>query len=533
LSAYEIFTFDFSSTVDFSKLETDTVTIKFWIYRTSPAVPAQDTVYKTVVPYSGRDIPYIENFSQNSINEEEFFTARSSATPNWNFVQDFSNAYTGNYYAQCDYSSGETMWDYMVFPPLNLIKDSVYLISFYAASSTSFENGKRVHLLLSKTGSSYDDFFYSGVTLATNIVRRSEYVQFKYYYKATETKMHFFALFDNSSASTVNLKIDRFIVVDSAAASMPDISLNNIRSNDTGLVCDMVLPQDVSVSVTNNSFLAYDTFSFLIKTDLYDTSILVVNRIKEGETAVLTLRGIWQLSTAGIHFIKVTSASGDTVYKSRYVAAPYDLTLSSLDIDNSNSYLSKREVSASIRSSTDSSLQNVRIAVAINDSVVLEKTIDLVTPQETPFVFDDSLYLPNAGNYLVTVFIATPILCNVNTFDDTLKTVLVKQDTLSVDIPDIGGVENAGVCVVYPNPATDIVYIRTAEDVRMIEVIDLYGRVVGRGVTTCDRGDGDFGSASSTSGVFTVSLKNLPVGTYILRVAGVRGNFAVKIIKKN
>jgi hypothetical protein len=102
---------------------------------------------------------------------------------------------------------------------------------------------------------------------------------------------------------------------------------------------------------------------------------------------------------------------------------------------------------------------------------------------------------------------------------------------------------------VYPNPATDIVYIRTAEeDVRVIEVIDLYGRVVGRGgsggfggfgsrggrgVIVGDRGDGGFDSANSTGDVFTVSLKNLPVGTYILRVAGVRGSFAVKIIKKN
>ncbi|MDR2556598.1 MAG: T9SS type A sorting domain-containing protein, partial [Bacteroidales bacterium] len=395
------------------------------------------------------------------------------------------------------------------------------------SASIFFTTGKRVQLLLSKTGPTYNDFFHNGETLAIDTVRETEYVQYKCYYKATETKMHFLALYDNSPASTVNLKIDRFVVVDSATAFLPNLSLNSIRSNDTGLVCDMTLPQDVSVSVTNNSFFARDTFLFLIKTDLYDTSVVVIGKVKEEETSTFTLRGIWHLSTAGTHFIEVSSANGN-ISTSRYVAAPYDLMLSSLNIDNSNSYAIKRGVSASIKSNTDSSLQNVRVAVAMNGSIVLEKTIDLVTPSETSFVFDDSLSLINAGNYHVAVFIVTPVPCNSNAFDDTVKTVLVKQDTLGVGVSDL----DFGSCFVYPNPASDVVYVRTSySDVRTIEVVDLRGRVVGS-ISGTGGVCGFGGDGYKENGVYTVSMRNLPAGIYVLKVTGARGSSSVKVVKK-
>ena len=515
LSAYEISTLDFSTGVNFSTLGTDTAIVKFWTYRTSPTVPAQDTIYKTIIQYSGHDIPFVRNFLQDGINEDDIFTTRPSGVPNWKIVHDSNGAYTGGYYAVCNPSYDETMQDYIVFQPLNFVKDSVYLISFYAAVSTPSESVKIVRLLSSKTGPAYNDFLYNKEILAIDTVRSSEYVQFKCYYKATETKMHFLALYDNSSPSDAGLKIDRFVVVDSAAEYLRNVSLNNIHSNDTSLVCDMILPQDVSVSVTNNSLFACDTFSFLIKTDLYDTSVVVVKRIKEDETSTVVLPGVWRLSTAGIHHIEAI-VFNDTVRKSRTVAAPYDLILSSVNVDNSNSYILKRGVSASIKSGTDSSLQNVIVAVEMNDSVVLEKTIDLVTSLEQHFIFDDSLYLPDKGDYRVVVFIATSVPCNMNPLDDTFSTTLIKQDSLAVDVDNVFG-SRSNSFVVYPNPATDVIYVlRTGEDVHTIDVLDMYGKVVG----------------SADNGSSEVSVRHLPAGMYFLKITGTRGSSVVKIIKK-
>jgi hypothetical protein len=527
LSAYQISTVDFSTGVNFSTIATDTIIIKFWVYRTSPSIPAQDTIYKVIVPYIGRNTPYIENFSQNSVEEEELFTVRSSGLPNWNFIQSFNDAYTGNFYAQCNYSCQETMRDYMVFPPLNLIKDSVYVISFYAAASTNNAN-KRVQLLLSTSGSTYDDFFYNGQALATYTVRSSEYVQFKIYYKTTETKMHFFALYDNSPVSTINLKVDRFVVVDSAIAFLPDISLNSIYSNDTGLICDMALPQDVYVSATNNSFFARDTFLFFVRTDLYDTNIVVVSKIKEEETGTLALGDIWNLSIAGEHFIEVIAMNDgeinptdDTVRATRYVDVPQDLILSSVSIDNSNLYAEKRGVSASIKSNTGDSLQNVRVAISMNDYVVIEKIIELVTPEAIFFEFEDSLYLPEAGSYHVVVFIASPVPCNYNAFDDTVKATLLKQDTLSVGV-DLGHLTDG--CVIYPNPAADVIYIKAEQTARInkVQVLDLHGKILEEKHT------------HGHNATLSFPLGKFSAGIYIIQIIkeDFLGNFSVKVVKK-
>ncbi|MDR1973671.1 MAG: T9SS type A sorting domain-containing protein [Bacteroidales bacterium] len=514
LSAYEFTTIDFDTRVNFSTITSDTVHIKFWIYRTSPNTPAQDTIYEIVVPYEGESVPYIENFSQNSINSEVIFTTRSSGIPNWNFVQNAESAYTGDYYAQCNYSRYEAMKDYLVFPPINLVKDSTYLISFYAATSKYFSAGKHIDLLCSKTGNSYDDFLYNGETLSQNTVENSNYIIFKKYYKATATTMHFFALYDNSPLSDVHLKVDRFCVVDSATAFLPDISIDSISYNDSIRICDMTSRQDVNITFTNNSYYARDTFWFSIKTDMYDTAVLIIKELKEGDRTNVTFREVWDLSTAGRHFIKISSV-GDTVEAWHNMAVASDLSLSSLSVDPPSTFQSERAVSANIKSNTDSSMQNVRVILTQDDVVVSEKIIDIVTPSETTFTFDDLLYLPYAGSYEISVFIASDIPCNSNTSDDTLRATVVKEDSLIVSILPSSRIS----FTVYPNPTDDELNISIKEPAHYIEIIDLVGKIVARKPVV--------GSSA------VLSLGNLRNGVYFVKCYYINGSVQiVRVVKK-
>ena len=104
----------------------------------------------------------------------------------------------------------------------------------------------------------------------------------------------------------------------------------------------------------------------------------------------------------------------------------------------------------------------------------------------------------------------------MNPLDDTFSTTLIKQDSLAVDVDNVFG-SRSNSFVVYPNPATDVIYVlRTGEDVHTIDVLDMYGKVVG----------------SADNGSSEVSVRHLPAGMYFLKITGTRGSSVVKIIKK-
>lgn len=95
---------------------------------------------------------------------------------------------------------------------------------------------------------------------------------------------------------------------------------------------------------------------------------------------------------------------------------------------------------------------------------------------------------------------------------------IIGIDTFSVDRSNLGTAESSthkNLLSIYPNPASDVLNIKSATIVNNVSITDLSGKVIKANVSNNQ-----------------VDVRNLPVGTYILKAETKDGFFTEKFIKK-
>ena len=94
--------------------------------------------------------------------------------------------------------------------------------------------------------------------------------------------------------------------------------------------------------------------------------------------------------------------------------------------------------------------------------------------------------------------------------------------------PDTVGIDNASVFPlhIYPNPASDVLYIASGEDIQRIELFDVSGRMVecvNVGMRECPSG---------TNTLTQIQINTLPAGVYILRCVTPSTVTVQRVVKK-
>ena len=95
------------------------------------------------------------------------------------------------------------------------------------------------------------------------------------------------------------------------------------------------------------------------------------------------------------------------------------------------------------------------------------------------------------------------------------KAITPAKSTIKVIGSGVNTVETASALNVYPNPATDVVYVEAGEDIESIAIFNLTGAMVSA-------------QANVEGSKATINVSNLAAGSYIVKV----NKKAVQLIKK-
>lgn len=285
----------FNTTADFSQ---DTLNeVRVWVQRGN--VCLTDTFKLTVHSLKSYVTPYRDLLTEES--KVDWRISSLAIEPSWRFVTQ--ETLEGPYAARTDASDG-ILDDYLVLPPMQLKKDSVYLVAFYAKANQPRQDAIHAGLSVVYSTSGY------GVTNFDHQVGQveemsTEYKPYYFYFKSLEESTTFIALHSTlPSYSGYNL-IDHVVVMDSVAASYSYMTMEEVNYRRvTG--CDEVRTTAVEVSLRNDGFLAYEDVPVRYKMDdLPVQTFLLEGGLADCAATRFQLPEVWDLSVAGLHKLQV------------------------------------------------------------------------------------------------------------------------------------------------------------------------------------------------------------------------------------
>lgn len=286
---------NFNTPADFSR---DTLNeVRVWAQDGDKVIT--DTFKVTIRSLKSHYLPYRDLLTDET--KDEWRISSLSANPSWRFVTD--ETYDAPYAARTAASDG-VLDDYLVMPAMQLQKDTVYMVAFYAKSSQERTDWTQTGLSLV-----YSEKGYSVIDFDRQIGRldtlTTDYRLYRLYFKAQQTGPVFIAFHSQLPAYSGYNWIDHVVVMDSVAASYSYMALTDVSYRRvTG--CDEDRTTEVEVEIRNNGYLAYDSVPLLYKMD----NLPVQTCWPEGGAADMStlwykLPTRWDLSVAGNHRMRV------------------------------------------------------------------------------------------------------------------------------------------------------------------------------------------------------------------------------------
>lgn len=286
---------NFNTPADFSR---DTLNeVRVWAQDGDKVVT--DTFKVTIRSLKSHYLPYRDLLTDET--ENEWRVSSLAANPSWRFVTD--ETYDAPYAARTAASDG-VLDDYLVMPAMQLQKDTVYMIAFYAKSSQARGDETQAGLSLV-----YSERGYNVVDFDKHIGRveslTTDYQLYKFYFKAQATGPVFIAFRSQLPAYSGYNWIDHVVVMDSVAASYSYLALTDvIYRRVTG--CDEDRTTDVEVKIQNDGYLTCDSVPLLYKMDnLPVQTCWPENGAADMSTLWYKLPTRWDLSVAGNHRMRV------------------------------------------------------------------------------------------------------------------------------------------------------------------------------------------------------------------------------------
>ena len=256
-----------------------------------------DTFKTTIHSLKSYYPPYRDLMTEET--KSQWYVASLSASPSWQFVNE--DTYDAPYAARTSASDG-VLNDYLVLPPVQLLRDTVYMVSFYAKGSQerigTVQSGLGV--VYSNKGKGVADFDH---TIGTVDTIHTEYKPYTFYFKAQENGPAFVALHSAMPMYSGNNWVDHVVVMDSITASYSYMTLANLSYRRvTG--CDEDRTSEVELLIKNNGYLAYDSVPVMYKMDDLPVQTHWV-RMADLSELRCKLPHRWDLSVAGLHKMKV------------------------------------------------------------------------------------------------------------------------------------------------------------------------------------------------------------------------------------
>ncbi len=255
-----------------------------------------DTFKTTIRSLKSYYTPYRDLFTEESKSE---WRHTSAAASSWQIVSE--GTYDAPYAARTTASDG-ALNDYLVLPPVQLLRDTVYMVAFYAKASQ-----KREGKAQSGLGVVYSTKGY-GITDFTRTIGQVEnmdttYKLYKFYFKPQENSPAFIALHSTMPMYSGDNWVDHMVVMDSVSASYSYMSLADLSYRRvTG--CDEDRTSEVELLIRNAGYLAYDSVPLMYKMDNDEVQTYWV-KVADMSSRRCKLPTRWDLSVAGLHKMKV------------------------------------------------------------------------------------------------------------------------------------------------------------------------------------------------------------------------------------
>lgn len=286
---------NFNTAADFSR---DTLNeVRIWAQNGDKVIT--DTFKVTVRSLKSYYPPYRDLVTD--VTKDEWRISSLAAEPSWQFVKE--ETYDAPYAVRTTASDG-VLDDYLVLPPVQLQRDTVYLLAFYAKS-----DGERTDAAQAGLNLVYSTKGYGVADFDRNIGRvetlKTDYKPYYFYFKAQENGPAFVAFHSQLQAYSGSNWIDHIVVMDSVSASYSYMALTDVSYRRvTG--CDEDRTTEVEVEIRNSGYLAYDSVPILYQMDdLPVQTYWLENGLADLSSRRFTLPTRWDLSEAGNHRMRV------------------------------------------------------------------------------------------------------------------------------------------------------------------------------------------------------------------------------------
>ena len=310
---------DFRNRVSFTKEEDQTV--KFWV-EMEGADEIPDTISIRIAKIKTRELPFVESFAANSMEEWNVYPASRQA---WQ-MQYGTEAHSPEYAVRCR-PGNSAVADFLVSPLLQVEKEKTYRVSFFTKRGQG-STGANDSLILFYAYNRYDNSGFSRRLAVFPQPFSSEYVSYLAYVRFPDSGNVFLGLEAKLAANTAPLYIDDFMLMDSAQSTITYYKVSDLRVSGEMSECDTSAHGTVSFKITAGGFSTPETVNAYIRYD--EGSVQDISFRKEmldGEDTVLTLP--MPMFSGGNHKVRVwiglpdeADRSDDTVSASFRVNSP-------------------------------------------------------------------------------------------------------------------------------------------------------------------------------------------------------------------
>ncbi len=492
--------------------------VKFWVETTGANDPI-DTLYILVNKIIPSELPFVENFSEESWEKWQVYPASRSV---WRLTHGTATAHSGEWALKCG-GGNATVNDYAVTPLLKVEKDKTYRISFFYKRDEASANQKD-SVSLYYEYNRYDQTGFRNNLHVFKNMSQNDYTYCEAFVHFPDAGNVFIGLKADLSAQSSALYIDDFAILDSTQTQYTSFSLSGLTVNGVLSECDTMALGYLNFTITAGGYTVEDEIPLFIRYDAAEPQDITL-------TKAMASGDVWrhQISmpkfSGGEHRVQVWLAfphevnrTDDTLTRLFTVAAPAAMPFKAEDVSvvgqaRMTACFEVEEAGTYTLFYTGDASQAAGSSLKVNllrygaNTILSADEIETVAltgneKRERNLSFTPGVYalgfectdLPDGGLVRIT--------------DIRLEKVSANRTYAEGEIS------------LHPNPATDRIRIRVPDNAEKLMVSDLQGRVLRRL---------DFRGQGSE---VEISLQGLQSGVYLVRIEGKTHYGIVKLIKR-
>lgn len=229
MNSYATADYKFNKSASFTE-EGDQV-VRFWVEMKDSPDPI-DTLEVLVEKLEALELPFEDPFSASSSSLWQTYPDVGSV---WRLSSHSADAYSGSYSWICE-GKNQNVDDYLVTPLLAVESGRTYLVSFKYKRGGAVRPGETFGLYYAYDR--YDQMGFTDEITTTKEAFSTEYEEVKTYVRFPSSGKVFLGIMAQMDAASPSVHIDDFLMIDSAEATRPDVSLSGLSVPSLFSVCD-------------------------------------------------------------------------------------------------------------------------------------------------------------------------------------------------------------------------------------------------------------------------------------------------------